>query len=489
MLSNCSVALLILCPGGCFGAGRSGNKRLWAPHRDRNLSGTSIWKIQKESALKDTSMERALLFVRAVALLMGARASNFNLTISATGRMSGKLYPNDKYGTMADGSMVNANGSTSETSWSTVYGGPAKVAAEIKRLRESRENVLSVDLGGFYFKQAFYSYDGIQSAARVYNMINYDVATLELRDLYGCELTCTNYAEWTRTIGNSTSFLAANIDYTKLRHPLNASRLSPWDVKVVGGRKVGFVGFVNIELRRLAKNSVSDDVWPIVASAWTDTQTNEDPWTTDPLAFAIQDLQGIHPDCNIIVFAGQSVDYSGDNSWARSMFASYPELDAIISAANEDIATSILSRTNYFPDAAAAFIHVPDASSAGAYSDGAMSVASMVFDDNGHLVSVEQDMLPLGDEYPADQEIWAYIESIYPNATAGYKEVVSSSSIFVNGFKGNVAEEGSFDDDTMDDTITVPGCRISDCSMGRLINMANIDVCTDCDFAIQNVRV
>ena len=426
----------------------------------------------------------SVLLGAASTTLLSVEAS-FNLTISATARVKGKLYPNDKYGTMASGWMVNANGSTDPGSWSTVYGGPAKVAGEIKRLRASRENVLTVDLGGFYYKQAFYTYDGVRSAAHVYNMIQYDVAALDTWDLYGCESTCDNYAEWIQTIENTTSFVAANLDYAMLAHPLNATRLRPWDVKVVGGRKVGFVGLVNIELRDLAANSVPSDLWPTVAPAWAAEQANSDSWTADPLAFAIQDLQHEHPECNIIVFVGFTLNYNS-HTWARTLFVSYPELDVIIAESTSDIASTILTRTTTsVTDARTAYVHVPPADGAGKYSDGAMSVASLVFDDDGHLQEIEQEMLPLDDDYAADQEVWSYIASIYSNATAAYQEVVGSSSIFVNGDRGTAAE-GS-DDENVTETAVVVGCRISDCSMGRLINMGIIRVCTDCDFAMFNV--
>ena len=75
----------------------------------------------------------ALAYVACAALMVVGTCASwveiFNLTITATTRFNGKLYPNDKYGTMVEGWMVDSNGSTSSSSWSTVYGGPAKVRA------------------------------------------------------------------------------------------------------------------------------------------------------------------------------------------------------------------------------------------------------------------------------------------------------------------------------------------------------------------------
>ena len=51
-------------------------------------------------------------------------------------------------------------------------------------LRATRDNVVAVDMGGFYYKQQFYTYDGIKSAATVYNMMEIDVATIDEWDLF-----------------------------------------------------------------------------------------------------------------------------------------------------------------------------------------------------------------------------------------------------------------------------------------------------------------
>ena len=67
------------------------------------------------------------LFSLALITTLGVRGHTFNLTLTATNHVRGKLYPNNMYRTMADGWMVDANGTASESSWSEVFGGPAKV--------------------------------------------------------------------------------------------------------------------------------------------------------------------------------------------------------------------------------------------------------------------------------------------------------------------------------------------------------------------------
>lgn len=93
--------------------------------------------------------------LRMFALLAAAlhpTASAFKLNIVWTSKINGKLYPNGKYGSMASASMVNTTtGTTSSSSWSTVYGGVSKVAAYVNDVRESEENVIALDLGDFYW--------------------------------------------------------------------------------------------------------------------------------------------------------------------------------------------------------------------------------------------------------------------------------------------------------------------------------------------------
>ena len=90
--------------------------------------------------------------IAAVLSAVTAPCDGFTLNIVWTAQFNGKLYPNDMYGSMADGSMVNTTtGATSSTSWSTVYGGAGKVAGYIESVRESEENVVMIDLGNFYW--------------------------------------------------------------------------------------------------------------------------------------------------------------------------------------------------------------------------------------------------------------------------------------------------------------------------------------------------
>ena len=81
-----------------------------------------------------------------------APCGSFSLNVIWTAQFNGKLYPNDKHGSMADDSMVNTTtGATSSSSWSVVYGGAGKVAGYIDSVRQTERNVVAIDLGNFYW--------------------------------------------------------------------------------------------------------------------------------------------------------------------------------------------------------------------------------------------------------------------------------------------------------------------------------------------------
>ena len=426
-------------------------------------------------------MERTFLFVHGVSLLMMASASSahYNFTISATHKFNGKLYPNDKFGTMAEGWMVNANGSSSSSSWSTIHGGPAKAAAVTKGLRSRRENVISIDLGGFFYRNVFYEHDGIESASKVFNMMGYDIAGVDPWDLYSCQGTCEIYASWVDSIARNVSFLCANLDWSQ--NPfLNKTRLAPWSVEVRSGRKIGFVGFTSSNIEELGGGDLPDTVHSIYAPAWSEKENKNNEnneWVGDPLAFAIHEMQTMHPDCNIICLVGPTID-SASHEWARDMFLTYPELDILISE-TDLVSYDMLARN----DANGFFMGVPQAMRASMFNEH-MATATFTFDDEGNLLAADGQLHHLDDDTNADREIWSYISSIYHNATESYRQIVGNSSIEVNGDQGTVAEEPT--DGSTNHTSAKPGCRMGDCALGRIVNMANFAQCDTCEIAMVN---
>ena len=78
--------------------------------------------------------------------------------------VGGKLFPNNKYGTMATEDMVDAvYGNSSDGSG--VYGGVARALRAFDDLRaDASKAVLPLSLGAFFFKNMWWDYDGLDSA-------------------------------------------------------------------------------------------------------------------------------------------------------------------------------------------------------------------------------------------------------------------------------------------------------------------------------------
>ena len=286
----------------------------------------------------------------------------------------------------------------------------------------------------------------------------------------GCDGTCEVYADWVNTI-EGTSFLAANLNWDALaQNPyLNRTRIAPWEVKVLSGREVGFVGFINSDITETVNEvRLPSSVRPTYSALWSD-KTNADDWLGDPMAFAIQELEVAHPSCNIIVFVGvELVGAGGGDVWARNMFLSYPELDVIVSSENDIVGSEIISRNGI----GGAYMGVPLAMVSGKYSSGAMAVSSFMFDDDGFLQEVEQEMLSLDDDYDADLEIWGFIASIYDNATGALQEVVSTASVEVNGEMAKKVSSGLLQVTTRQQRIKVaafPTARWAGLSTWRIL--------------------
>ena len=81
-----------------------------------------------------------------------------------------------------------------------------------------------MDLGGFFYKQAFYEYDGIDTAAIMYNLMDVDVSAIDRFGLYACptsefadSTSCPVYSEWIQAINKTTSFVAANLNYDLIK--------------------------------------------------------------------------------------------------------------------------------------------------------------------------------------------------------------------------------------------------------------------------------
>lgn len=126
---------------------------------------------------------------------------------------------------------VHARVSDSKTEW-----GYARIATIVKDLRASNPNTLLLDAGDVFHGQPIANLERGASVSRLMNQLGYDAMTLGNHDFnYGQE----RLLELTKQIRHPV--LAANV-YK------NGQRLfRPWEIKVIGGLRVGLFGLATPE--------------------------------------------------------------------------------------------------------------------------------------------------------------------------------------------------------------------------------------------------
>ena len=246
--------------------------------------------------------------------------------------VGGKLFPNNKYGTMATEDMVDAvYGNSSDGSG--VYGGVARALRAFDDLRaDASKAVLPLSLGAFFFKNMWWDYDGLDSARDAFERFGFGATTIGHFDFHSCgtDGNCAALGAWIDGVGANTSVLGANID-VKGVPALNGTKLRPWDVKLVNGTEVGLVGFVQSDIATIS--DLPDGAVPLAAPLWSQAGFDGDTENTDPdaIAYAIYELKQAHPNCDVVLLVGDQIVTSTLQTRAFSnIMRTYPEVDAVV---------------------------------------------------------------------------------------------------------------------------------------------------------------
>ena len=94
--------------------------------------------------------------------------SAFVLTLPVLYDIRGKLFPNNKYGTMVTEDAVDATFGNG-TGGAGVYGGVARALRAFNDLKgDAAKAVLPLSLGSFFYKNVWWEYDGLESAQRTF---------------------------------------------------------------------------------------------------------------------------------------------------------------------------------------------------------------------------------------------------------------------------------------------------------------------------------
>ncbi|KAJ8598406.1 hypothetical protein CTAYLR_003028 [Chrysophaeum taylorii] len=406
-------------------------------------------------------------------LVGGASAeSNWTLQLAVMGRVRGRFLPNNAFGSLAEPSEVNLTDGRAVfgEDW-PVYGGPARIARVVEELREDpSKNVLFVDLGGFFYTNLWYRFDELETAISVYERMGVDVAACDNWDWYSCEQTCAVYGAWIDRL--DVPVVAANLDASQ--NEFLSGRVAPWTVANVDGVEVGVIGLADTDLVQRIGGALPGEVSARSARTWS----NSPPFRGDDVATAIAALENEHPGCAIIVLLVGELNINGGTEFYEYMYDAYPSLDVIVSFEPwVGVEEQVLVRRGD-AESKAAYVRATLASTVtGSDTSSAMSIATIEFDGEGKVVNATNRALQLGDDTDVKGDVWEVVVASLDDAYGALEEVVGYSGIFLDGER------------SLDETATGPqalGCYKPDCSLGRVAALADLELCGDCDFALEN---
>jgi 5'-nucleotidase len=152
--------------------------------------------------------------------------------------MRGTLMPVDKYGVACSAQNALTPGKC--------FGGAARRAAYINKIRASHDNVLLMDCGGSFFGSLFWQVLQTEPTCWYMNDMEYDVAMLTHFEFHG---KATSVASYIQGLDTTTKVVLSNANISaepafSARRPNNEPMIVPWAVKIVGGKKVGFLTLI-----------------------------------------------------------------------------------------------------------------------------------------------------------------------------------------------------------------------------------------------------
>lgn len=126
-------------------------------------------------------------------------------------------------------------------------GGMGRLAAEVRRLRTDRNNVLVLDAGDRFQGTLFYTVNKWPMLADLDPLVGYDAMTLGNHEF---DEGCDTLADFIRAL--DTPVLAANLEPGPTCPLRDLEGIRPYEVRELAGRKVGIVGLANPDVAKLA---------------------------------------------------------------------------------------------------------------------------------------------------------------------------------------------------------------------------------------------
>jgi 2',3'-cyclic-nucleotide 2'-phosphodiesterase (5'-nucleotidase family) len=253
------------------------------------------------------------------------------------------------------------------------YGGVSRRASYIRQQRANYSNTLVVDVANSWQGTAFAS-PAVSSPrgsniAQWMSQSGYDVMGLGASDFF---VGPSGLAGFLSSLQGPKlpSIVCSNLDVSNeplLTNP-SVPPIVPWAVHSVGGRSIGFVGVMDLELVAISSPGPNVQVANTAAGAAVAVQS------------ALNDLTAVHPDCNIIVLLSSLSQQPDDFTHVLSAVS-----DVDIVLFQSSLETDTVEKLQYTPSGPRLLVTVPSFTVGPTLYGGAMTSVLAQFDGNGTL--------------------------------------------------------------------------------------------------------
>ncbi|HVS13843.1 MAG TPA: bifunctional metallophosphatase/5'-nucleotidase [Thermoanaerobaculia bacterium] len=362
-------------------------------------------------ALRHPALTAALVPLALAGLLSAACPQRpLALTILHTNDVHARYLPIDRYG----------GACRDDADPETCFGGVARRATMIGRIRGEEDHVLLLDAGDQFQGTLFYSRFKGMVAAETMNHLRYDAMVVGNHELDDGPQVLARFAAAIRF-----PLLATNVDASGV--PELAAHLAKSTVVEIEGRRIGFVGFVTEEVPQLSSPGPDLRFLPIEETVSAEVARLE--------------REGVD-----IVIALSHAGFLRD----RRVGESVPGIDVIVGGHTN----TLLSNTA--PDAEGPYpcvVTSPRGEPVLVVSDFAygkyLGRLDVVFDGRGVATGWQGDPILLDVEVAQDPETLALIEPFAQELRAFAAEPVGSAAVLLDGRESS--------------------CRFGECNLGNLI--------------------
>lgn len=338
------------------------------------------------------------------------------------------LHTNDVHARVEETSVHSA-----KCSGAQCFGGVARRATEIQRIRKQEKNVLLLDAGDQFQGTVWFSFYKGAEAAHFMNKLGYDAMVFGNHEFdNGVEGLMKPFLQ-----NINCSVLSANIRADLTLAPTFGTTYQPYKIFEVGGQKVGVVGYTSRET-------------PALSQPGKHLEFLEEVSALQPVVDKLMTL-GV----NKIIALGHS-GFTVDRLIARKVRG----VDLVIGGHTNTFLYTGTAPSVEIPAGDYPFLETSEDGRkvpvVQAYAFGKyLGFLKVTFDDNGNAVQYSGNPILLDSSIPQDPEVLAEVEKWKKNLANYTAQVVGRTLVFLNG--------------------SAAACRSQECNLGNLICDAMVD--------------